>query len=379
MPFSSYAIRNVLHHAEKAEIGGINQRHFLDGFPTERWNILDRWFHGNRYSSHSTTSLSYVLAKMDLTGLIRIESQNHWCFQVEREETLGTAFFAAMSHASGDTARALLEVLGGTRFSDLYKRRGKSEPGMYQFTRRFSWPARTFFFSQDRSVLSYIAEFCDSTVLLLYLDKAQEPIDFEATDNEGRTVLIWAATSGNTDTLEFLVRRNVNLETRDRDGYTAVSWAARGGHDAALRVLLESGASAEADDDHGRTPLSWAAGHFNVRRVIQLLLENGANIEAPDSSGRTPLSWAAAHGDEEAAQVLLENGADLEACDESGRTPLSWATDSRNDVVSQLLITYGANTEARDRWGLTPSSRATDRADEIGLRVLLENGIRLLE
>ena len=72
----------------------------------------------------------------------------------------------------------------------------------------------------------------------------------------GGTVLHWAAASGNTDMLAFLLERAVNPNMQSYAGQTPLQVAAGRGHDACLRLLL----SENAQPDLGDHPSQQQAG-----------------------------------------------------------------------------------------------------------------------
>ena len=116
----------------------------------------------------------------------------------------------------------------------------------------------------------------------------------------------------------------VGLEARDEeDGATLLHWAAEGGSAGVAVLLLDRGADLEARDRFGQTPLHWTTRGFSFR-VAEVLLDRGADPNARTEDGETPLHVAALwHGPEAAAvALLLDRDADVEARDEGyGATP----------------------------------------------------------
>ncbi|MFN7038168.1 MAG: ankyrin repeat domain-containing protein [Alphaproteobacteria bacterium] len=114
-------------------------------------------------------------------------------------------------------------------------------------------------------------------------------------NNYGETALHLAASLGNMEILEELVKRDVNIrnhiEARDRNGQTALQHAAMFARVEVLKLLLSEGANIEAKDINGRTPLHLAARDWKVE-TVKLLLEKGANIEAQDNEGATAIHSA---------------------------------------------------------------------------------------
>ena len=105
---------------------------------------------------------------------------------------------------------------------------------------------------------------------------------------------------------------------------TPLHWAARSGSSRCLKWLLRRGAEVDAGTVSARTPLHLAAERGNVE-AVWVLAENGAGLDAQDRKGRTPLHRAAYEGRLEAAEVLIILGADRKLKTKSGKRPLQVA------------------------------------------------------
>ncbi len=111
----------------------------------------------------------------------------------------------------------------------------------------------------------------------------------EATNNEGRTALMLAASNGKTEVTKLLVESGASLQARDKSQSTALHLAAQNNHYQTLHYLLQQSAEIDVVDQDGNTPLHLAAtqGH---EQVVAILLEEGANFELLNGRGE-----AAAH------------------------------------------------------------------------------------
>ena len=135
-------------------------------------------------------------------------------------------------------------------------------------------------------------------------------IDLEATDAEGRTVLLWAAATGKERMIHLLLTRSpgakANVHATNNRGKTALHLAAESKTErlALVEILLDNDANVSARSDGGWTPLLNAAerGHANI---VSLLLRSGANVNAATSSGMTPLHWSARNGHVDVVKVLI--------------------------------------------------------------------------
>ena len=155
-------------------------------------------------------------------------------------------------------------------------------------------------------------------------DAEENWIDPE-TDEEGRTELLLAARSGDTEEIERLIADGADPEERDRRGRTALAHAASAGEDAALATLLEAGANVNPTDDAGHTALAHAAMSGHAAAVVKLA-SAGAWVNEPDYNGWTPLMHAARRGLVDVIEALLESGADRAVQRTAdGRTALDYA------------------------------------------------------
>ncbi len=87
--------------------------------------------------------------------------------------------------------------------------------------------------------------------------------------------------------------------------YTALMWAARSGQTESIETLLAHGAKIEARDMHGQTPLIIAAARGNMS-ATETLIKRGADIFATDEKGRNAADSARAAGMALTAALLDE-------------------------------------------------------------------------
>jgi ankyrin repeat protein len=398
-PFLEYAVQNVLHHADLAEGSGIAQRNFILGFPRPSWiklaNLFER--HGvRRYTEEM--SLMYVFGERNMPALVRADPSAVSCFEVGKER-YGTPFFAASATGSKQALQAFVDALSkeslpGSCFHNIqvHNYEDRVDPKF----------GRNFRFSDQRSVLSCLAELGNEATVKLLLSTGK--VDVNAKDNGGRsplsraaekgheavvklllstgkvhvnakskfarrTPLLWAAEYGQPAVVKLLLSTGkVDVNAKDNSGRSPLLQAAEKGDEVVVKLLLSTGkVNIDAKDNVGRTSLSWAAemGH---EAVVKLLLSTGeVNINVKDKrSGQTPLSWAAKYGREAVVKLLLSTGmVDVDAKDNNGQTPLSWAAmNGWEAVVKLLLSTDKVDVNAKDNGGRSPLSRAAEKGHE---------------
>lgn len=96
--------------------------------------------------------------------------------------------------------------------------------------------------------------------------------DVNATDANGRTALMIAASAGKTSVVDVLLTRGANPNVTDsKDGRTALIIATEGGHGDVARALLSKGADPNLKDKAGETAMSRAQrlGHVYIGRLLK--------------------------------------------------------------------------------------------------------------
>jgi hypothetical protein len=96
-----------------------------------------------------------------------------------------------------------------------------------------------------------------------------------ATEGNGYTALIWAASRGYTETVRLLIEGGADLNLQAADGQTALMRAADNGQFDVVKVLVENGADVNIQTDRGITALRLATLK-NHARIIDLLTIHGA-------------------------------------------------------------------------------------------------------
>ncbi|KAA0173168.1 hypothetical protein FNF27_05392 [Cafeteria roenbergensis] len=193
-----------------------------------------------------------------------------------------------------------------------------------------------------------------------------------AANNDGQTLIMLAANSGNAKMVRLLAEHGADLEAKDKEGQTALCIAARKGHMAAATELLDFGANLETVGLFDSTALIWAARDGQAK-MARLLVDRGANIEA-DMNTYTALTWAAREGQYEIAKMLLDHGARVNGPVGAERTPLIRSAEAGHFRVGLLLLYHGADLEARDGKGRTALCWAVMERDARLTALLLDSG-----
>lgn len=249
-------------------------------------------------------------------------------------------------------------------------------------------------------------------------------LGIDATDAEGMTLLMLAASKGHADLAKALIDRgaDVSATCEDQNNFDAMMMACGSGHVEVASLLLDHGADVNAryavESSQGpvgnQTALSLAANRDHPD-VCQLLIKRGADMEIVAESGYTALMWALVNGaSEEAAEILLDAGANpdpgtqpvadfsgalstplilaasngmsrvacrlveakvnLNAKDSSGWTALKHASRNGHDDIVEALIEAGADLNLADEEGWTPLIAAASRAAWSTMQLLIDAG-----
>jgi ankyrin repeat protein len=144
-----------------------------------------------------------------------------------------------------------------------------------------------------------------------------------------------AASSGNIETLEFLVSKGASIPD------SAIYQAAENGHFEMVKFLAER--KVEPDfKAFGDSAIVKAACQKDLP-MVQTLLSVGADVNAGvDTESWTALHWAAKAGDLEMVRLLVKAGAEVNAGISGWLRPLELAGGKRHDDVIEFLVMNGA-------------------------------------
>ncbi|KAI8462296.1 MAG: ankyrin repeat-containing domain protein [Monoraphidium minutum] len=128
----------------------------------------------------------------------------------------------------------------------------------------------------------------------------------EGDEAEGEEVpnLHSAASEGDAAKLrELLAEEGVNVDEQDEEGRTALHFAAGYGEMECAKLLVEKSASVDLVDNNKNTALHYAAGYGQAESV-KLLLESGADKAAKNEDEKTALEVAQLNEHTEVVELL---------------------------------------------------------------------------
>jgi len=206
---------------------------------------------------------------------------------------------------------------------------------------------------------------CRIAEMLLKAGASPTPVDII-----GMNALHWAAFRGDLGAMQMLLAYKELLEVRSPDGLTPLLRAASTGQQEAFEALLKAGANPTVVSREGLNALHWAArsGLPGGVAIIQQLMDHRELIDQRTQAGDTPFLYAASTSSRAACEALLSAGANPRAVGSFGQNALHRAAQSSVEVVKMLVAQYRDLLAARDQEGKTPLDLAADRLQEAKMR-----------
>ncbi|KAM4613834.1 serine/threonine-protein phosphatase 6 regulatory ankyrin repeat subunit C [Polymixia lowei] len=224
--------------------------------------------------------------------------------------------------------------------------------------------------------------------------------DINTPDNLGRTCLHAAASGGNVECLNFLLKNGADLSIKDKLGRAPLHYAAANGSSQCTIALVRAGAEVNELDLTGCTPLHFAAAshtfhggerhdsgiYQSEERVkeaflcLEYLLDNGANPALKNGKGYSAVHYAAAHGNKQHLELLLEMSFNCLGEVESNVpvSPLHLAAYNGRCEALRVLCETLVSLDVRDVEGRTALYLAAQRGFAQCVEVLLKHGASCL-
>ena len=197
-----------------------------------------------------------------------------------------------------------------------------------------------------------------------------------ATDSEGYTCLMLAASCGHTEIVRYLVGLpDVDVNHRDINNKTALHCALDQNVPAGVvRVLIDAGTDIDAKDNLGCSHLH-LAGLLGQLSNVKMLVEAGAGVRGTDKKGYTCLMLAVYSGHTETVRYLVGlPDVDVNRRDINNHTALHCALERQHTSVVDALIHAGADVNMKDSKGCSLLHFACILGDVASVEILVEAG-----
>ena len=177
--------------------------------------------------------------------------------------------------------------------------------------------------------------------------------DFDKFEQKDKNTLLerTVITGPDTEFIQHVLDYGYDLNYKDDDGNTLLHFAAVSSHPETVRFFISKGLDKEAKNKIDATPLCVAAKENENVEVLKALIDGGCNIKATSHGGETLLITAAGvNPNPEITKFLLKQGFDTEDRDDEGFTALLNAAFWQDNVdVLSLLVDSGANIHAKSK------------------------------
>jgi hypothetical protein len=186
-----------------------------------------------------------------------------------------------------------------------------------------------------------------------------------------------AVSNGDLKKVKALLNEDPNLAfVKDDEGNTLLLFAASNGYVDLAKLLLSYRADINSKTFYGSTPLHEAVWEGR-KAMVELLLAHGADVNVKCKNCKpSPLYYAVFHRNKALAELLLAHGADVDASNPIGVTSLGLAAELNDKAMVELLLTYGADVNAQDRYGVMPLHGAMADGHEDVAKILRQHGGR---
>lgn len=162
-----------------------------------------------------------------------------------------------------------------------------------------------------------------------------------------------SAASGDTISVQNILKEKVNVDSRSDSFKTPLIRAAMNGHIECMKILKQFGADELAVDAKGRTTLHIAVASSQLA-VVKWLLKNYPPPKADLLRHRPSILLRAT----DAVKGVRSQRSLREASDAQGSKPLHIAAELGKGGMVETLVDAGVNVESKDNWGRTPFHRA---------------------
>jgi ankyrin repeat protein len=154
-----------------------------------------------------------------------------------------------------------------------------------------------------------------------------------------------AVRTGDLEILKTYIKYGGNIDNTIVTGSTLLMIAATYGQSEAAEILIDAGAEVNAVNYGGMTALMFSMLRTSNIETVRLLIKAKADVNASftrsTSDGMTSLMLAAGSGQEETVGILIEAGADVNAHDNDGKTAIDRAAENGHSGIVNLLKAAG--------------------------------------
>jgi len=206
-----------------------------------------------------------------------------------------------------------------------------------------------------------------------YIEKLLEfGVTPDAKDSGGTPFIMWSNIRANeSGGITMLIEKGAPVNGVDEEGNTLLIRAAGSGNNALVKFLLRHGANPNIQNKLGETALMKADSRY-AAETVDALMAAGANPNLQDAKGRTALMRLVNFQ----PKFYLREGVDPTVKDLRGRDALFYysAKQPLDGSMVDYFISRGCRIDDRDIDGYTPLTLAAEIGNEESILTLLDKG-----
>lgn len=144
---------------------------------------------------------------------------------------------------------------------------------------------------------------------IIYLIE-QEGNSIDKTTHDGRLYIHWAASRGNLELVNYLIKQGSDINRTDDKGAIALSFAASNGqvNPEIYKAFFDAGLDPKQKFQNGANFMLLAIGYDTDLKLSEYLITKGLSLNDTDSNGNTTFDYAARSGNVAILKALKNKG-----------------------------------------------------------------------
>uniref|UniRef100_A0ABV5EXF1 Ankyrin repeat domain-containing protein n=1 Tax=Formosa undariae TaxID=1325436 RepID=A0ABV5EXF1_9FLAO len=185
--------------------------------------------------------------------------------------------------------------------------------------------------------------------------------DVNKLTHDGRTYIFWAASKGNVELMEYLLKQGARTDISDDHGYNLLNFAATGGqkNTKVYDLCLENGLKLTDVNHNGANALLLVSQRAEDFSTINYFISKGLDLNSKDADGNGIFNYVAKSGNTDMLDQLIAKGVDYKNLNKEGGNAMIFASaggrGTSNDLdVFKYLEAKGIKANVTTKNGLTP-------------------------